>query len=347
MASSWRSEIGSYLIVTAVALLVWFWAAAETREQRNVVCKARFVVPDSDTWIIEPAIHAFTIVVEGSRLSLQNVEQMAKGEITINLSPQVGEQSVDMEEALRNDPGFRATGAQLVSIERPTASPTVDRIVTMQLNVQPTLPGVQTVAAQPRVEPPQVTLRLPSRMQDQYADIRAQAFVGQELSSTLPEGVPQQLDIQPRLLPEALASNEYVNLSPDSVRLSFTIRSQTRELALNRPVNVQLAMPHQDQRDFLVEFETDSIRNVMVIADADLVRRIESGEATVIALVHLKSIEKERIANDTGTAERPVSMFAALVDGRMREVRCNVDGSNEPPIIRLTVTNRRGEPPAE
>lgn len=343
---NWRNEIGSYVIITTVSVLIWLWAAGETREQKTVISKAQFVVPDTGEWIIDPDLHAFNMVVEGSRLSIQNVETLARNGFVINISPEVGEQTVDIEAALKANTQFRETGATLVSIDRPAATPTVDRLVTVQIPVKPNLPGVQTMD-QPRVEPAMASLTLPSRLQARTNDIRVQAFMGQDQTSLLPAGILQQLDVRPRLLPESLASNEYVSFSPSEVRLSFTIRSQTREYKLDRPVKVQLAGPWEDQRDYLVELETDSLRDVTVVADADLVRRIESGEAAVVAVVYLQSIEKERYATDGSTVEKPVSYFMAMAGDAGYPIRVKINGSDQPPMVKLKVTALAKQPPAD
>jgi len=346
MMSPWRHEFGSYVIITAVAVLVWIWAANETREPKTVSSTVRFNVPDNGAWIIEPNNYAVSMVVEGSRLAIQNVEALARNGFIIDLAPEVGVQAVDIESKLIANRALRESGAVLRSIDRPSATPSVDRLVPMQLTILPNLPGVQ-FETQPKVEPATATLSLPSRLQSQFSDIRVQAFAGQDQTASLPEGVLRTLDVPLRILPDVLAANEHVTVSPDKARLSFTIRSQTRELKLNQPVKVQLAGPFEDQRDFYVEFETDTLRDVTVIADADLVRRIESGEATVVAVVYLRSIEKERIAaGGTGSGELPVSYFMAMVGNEGRSVRVRINGSDQPPLIKLKVTGRPRQTPA-
>lgn len=340
----WRNEIGSYLIITVVSVLIWLWAAGETREQKAVISKAIFNVPDDGAWIIVPDNHPFNMVIEGSRQSIQNVEILARNGFRIDIAPNVGTQSIDIVEALNNLPIFKRTGALLISIDSPNARPMVDRLVQMTPIIVPNLPGVQTVESQATIEPSTVTLTLPSRLQARYTDIRVQAFVEQEQSATLPEGVLQQLDVNLRLLPEALAANPHVHLVPAKARMSFTIRSQTRELKLDSDVIVQLATPPDDQDDFIVEFDTNSLRDVMVIADADLIRQIESGAATVIAFVHLSSSEKERIARGEGTATKEVSFFHAVVEDQWFDISVRVAGSDQMPDILLRVTQKQPTP---
>lgn len=338
----WRSEIGSWILITIVTGLIWIWASGETREEKTIITKATFnvLLDDDKTWIIEPKFHAFSMVVEGSRLSIQNVEALAKDGFYFQIQPSMDNPPVDIEEAVRGNQDFQNTGATLVSVDKPSVSPKIDELIGLQVRVAPNLPGVQTVEARPGIDPPVVTIFLPRRLQRQFGDPRVEAFVDQEQSSLLAGGMMHQLDVKLRILPETVASNEYVQILPSSVRLSFTILSQTRELLLDRPVNIQLQGPWQDQKDFLVEFMTDSIRDVTIIAEADLIRRIESGEATVVAVIQLKSIEKERAANAQGVVAKPISFFQAMIgDEVFHQVEARVGGSDEMPMIELKVTH--------
>lgn len=338
----WRSEIGSWILITIVTGLIWIWASGETREEKSIMTKATFTVllDDDKTWIIEPKIHAFSMVVEGSRLSIQNVEALAKNGFYFQLQPSMDNPQVDIEEAVRSNQDFQSTGAILVSVDKPSVSPKIDELIGLQVHVEPNLPGVQTVEARPSIDPPVVTIYLPKRLQKQFSDLRIEAFVSQERSSLLPEGVMQNLDVKLRILPETVASNDHVQLSQPSVRMSFTILSQTRELLLDFPVNIQLQGPWQDQKDFDVDIVTDSIRDVTIIADADLIRRIESGEANVVAVIQLKSIEKERFANEQDVVSKPISFFLAMIgDEVFHQVEARVGSSDEMPMIRLKVTH--------
>lgn len=343
----WRSEIGSWALISVVTGLIWIWASVETREEKSFMTQAHFTILQGDkAWIIEPNIHAFSMVVEGSRMSIQNVETLAKTGFFFQLQPNLDDPSIDITEAVRNHQDFQSTGATLVSVDRPTASPKIDERIGLQVRVAPNLPGVQTVEVRPTIDPPVVTVFLPRRLQRQFGDPRVEAFVGQEQSSLLAGGMMHQLEVKLRVLPESVASNEHVQIMPPSVRMSFTILSQTRELLLDRPVTIQLQGPWQDQKDFDVVVITVNIRDVTIIADADLIRRVETGEATVRAVIQLKSIEKEQLANLQEVVSKPISFFMVMVgDQEFHQVEARVAGSNEMPMIQLKVTQKPKAPP--
>lgn len=343
----WRSEIGSWALISVVTGLIWIWASVETREEKSIITKATFNVQQGDNvWIIDPKIHAFSMVVEGSRLSIQNVEALAKTGFFFQLQLNMDDPQVDIAAKVRDDKDFQDTGATLVSVDRPNVSPRIDELIGIQVRVAPILPGVQTVEARPNIDPPNVTIFLPRRLQRQFGDPRVEAFVGQEQSSLLAGGMMHKLEVKLRVLPETVASDDHVQIMPSTVSMSFTILSQTRELLLDTPVTIQLQGPWQDQNDFNVVFMTDTVRDVTIIADAELIRRIETGEATVRAVIQLKSIEKERFANLQEVVSKPISFFMVMVgDQEFHQVEARVAGSNKMPMIQLKVTQKPKAPP--
>ena len=169
---AWRSEISSWLLITIVTGLIWIWASGETREEKSIMTKVSFnvLLDDDKAWIIEPRTHAFSMVVEGSRLSIQNVEEIAKNGFYIQLQPNMDDPSVDIAEAVSNNPDFQSTGATLVSVDRPTAFPRIDELIGLQVRVAPNLPGVQTIEARPSIDPATVTIFLPRGLPTPFDD---------------------------------------------------------------------------------------------------------------------------------------------------------------------------------
>ena len=62
-------------------------------------------------------------------------------------------------------------------------------------------------------------------------------------------------------------------------------------------VRVQTAGPPEDT-EYVIAFEPKQLRDVVVSAPVDVIEKIESGDAVVIAIVHLKSTEKEARAGE-------------------------------------------------
>ncbi len=343
---AWRSELGSYLLITVVTALIWVWAAGETREERTIPSQVTILVPGNETWTIDPQVYAVSLQVEGSQTSIQNLQALAREGLAIEVTPDMAQQpqNVDLESAVRSLASLNETGVSLIGMDPPSAIVNIDRLVQIEVPVVPNLPGVQTVEAQPTVEPATVILTLPSRLQTQFGEPRVEAFMMQSASSLLPEGILQQKDVPLRIVPEQLADDEHVELSRSHVSMSFTIRSQTRELKLDRPVPIQLSGPWQDQNDYVVTIQTDGIRDVTITADANLIRRIEAGEATVVAILHLRSLDKERHSNLQNEDFVPTVYFMALQDHRVQQVQAQIGDTMDPPVIDFTVTHRSDAP---
>lgn len=345
---SWRNEIGSYFLITAVAALIWFWAAGETREVTSVSSRAFFSVPGDEQWSIGPDNHAFNMEIEGSRLSIQNAKALAQDGFTFDLAANVDPQViVKIEDELRNHPAFIQTGATLISVDRHEATISVDRIVQVEVTITPKLPGVRTVDAQAALEPATVTLSLPSLLLSRYVEPKVEAFLSQEQSSQLGEGIPYRFDATLRIMPDILNTNENVSLSLNTTRMSFMIRSQTITKKLDRPVNVMVMHHPDDQSGYEVKFEPATLRDVTISANAEIIRQITDGEAVVFASVQIKSSDHERIASAQTTESFPITIFlATAADGVGHPVSAKVGDSDQLPTINVTIT-RRETPPAE
>lgn len=343
---SWRNEIGSYFLITAVAALIWFWAAGETREVTSVSSRVFFSVPGDEQWSIGPDNHAFNMEIEGSRLSIQNAKALAQDGFTFDLAANVDPQViVKIEDELRNHPAFIQTGAMLISVDRHEATISVDRIVQVEVTITPKLPGVRTVDAQAALEPATVTLSLPSLLLSRYVEPKVEAFLSQEQSSQLGEGIPYRFDANLRVMPDILNTNENVSLSINTTRMSFTIRSQTGEKILDRVIVMLMHHP-ENQSGYEVKFEPATLRDVTISADAEIIRKITDGEAIVWAYVQIKSSDHEQLASTQTSESFPITAFVAIVDGVGYFVSAKVEGSDQVPNIMVSIT-RRVTPPAE
>ena len=127
-------------------------------------------------------------------------------------------------------------------------------------------------------------------------------------------------------------------LDPPEVAVTFNIRSQIRKHTLETPVRVQLAGPPEDSA-YRVAFEPKQFRDVTVSAPDEVIDKIESGEAVVVAVVHLKSSEKE-----SRIERKPVTCFLALFDDEAVPVDAEVGDTGEPrPVITVTIEDQASD----
>lgn len=343
------SEWWTYLIVTVMAVLIWFWAAGDTLVQKNVYARVRFVVPDQTNWVVSPSDEAINISVQASNLSLQKLNDLVKNPLSITIPAAPGRQNINLVDHVRLLTDIQETGATVLAVEPRTVDVDVDQIERLTVRVKPVLPGV-TTEGEVVVDPPEVRLSLPSQVRQSLPTGWAvEAFVDRSELDRLEPGIRHTLDVRLRLSQD-LSAHPRVQVNPARVRLSFVIRSRIRETTLDS-VRVHLSGPPEEGQLYHVEMEPRSLRNVVVSADADLIQRIidtknrgDRGEpdtrqdVRVVAIVHLSSDERNR-----GIDSKRVSYFIAYVpDGsggvRGKEVSCRVGDSSEPPLIQLRIT---------
>jgi hypothetical protein len=335
-------EIWTYIIVTLVTVLIWFWAAAETRETKIIYsATVRFNVPDGTDWIITPQDRAVVINLTGAKLGIRNAETLARTGLTIEVRPVEGPQTVDLAQALAQNESLRDAGVTINTVEPSLADITLDRLEQFAAPVKAVLPGI-TLQDEAVIDPPEVQVTMPKTLRQRGPrDVVVEAFVDRsELDRLLP-GAPQSIEARLRL-PEGLpgAGATGVSINPNRAKLTFTVRSRTREIKLDT-VRVQIAGPPEDRDAYVVEIDPKQLRGVTISAASDLARRIETNEVPVVAVVHLSALEKEnRIAS------KPVSYFLALVpDGKGGTageiVKGTVAGSTQMPAINLKITDRQ------
>lgn len=338
---TWHKEIWTYLIVTLVTVLIWAWAASETREHKTIpVARVQFVVDEPAKWIIDPPTVSVSLNIEGTKLSVQRISDLLRQPIRLTVPMKPGKVMLDLTEAARDSDAVKQSGATVVSCEPATIELELDQVDRITAPVKPTLPGV-TPEGEITVEPREAVVSLPHSLRQRLPqDFAIEAFVDRQELDLLQPGMPQSVDAKLRL-PEAIAAgsaagNE-VRINPTQAKVKFTIRSRVRETTVDS-VRVQTAGPPEDREAYQVEVEPKVLRGVSVLADADLSRQIESGEVPVIAVVHLSSREKE-----AGIDHKEVSYFEALapeIDGGTRFVQLSVKPGATMPVINLKITPR-------
>jgi hypothetical protein len=338
----WHKEIWTYLIVTLVAVLIWAWAASETRERKQIPsAKVQFVVTDPSNWLVSPGSASIALNVEGSKVSVQKLTSLLRQPISVTVPVKIGRQTIDLVQQLRQNEDIMAAGATIVSTDPERVDIELDQLERIPALVKHNLPGV-TPEGEVTVQPREVTVTLPSSLRQRLPqDFAVEAFVDRTQLDAIQPGEPQSLEVALRL-PSTIAGGSDVRMNPAKALVNFTIRSRIRETKVDS-VRVQIAGPPEDREGFEIEVEPKVLRDVTVLANADLSRQIESGEAPVIAVLHLSSREKEAMIE-----QKAVSYFLAAIseaDGVMRYEQLDTKPGSEMPVVNLTIT-RRATPPS-
>ncbi|MCI0364700.1 MAG: hypothetical protein L0219_12525 [Phycisphaerales bacterium] len=302
----WRKEIWTWLLVTAMTALIWIWAAGETREERAInYARVEFAAPQSGSWVITPNSMNLKVRIEGSRNAIQKAERFLNEPLVLSVPPVEGTYVLDLTEQLREHQGLRQTGARITDSEPRTIALNLDKIAEVKAAVKAVLPGIKT-EGEVVIEPAEITVAMPKSLQNGSSPLTVEAVVDRSELDQLEPGIQHTLEVRVRP-PNGLSATDPMTLNPAKVRVSFVIRSRVREITLES-VAVHVGTPYQDREGYLVEIEPQQLQNVVVSADEDLIRRIESGEVPVVGVVHLRTRDLEEKIKS-----KAVSYYMALV----------------------------------
>lgn len=339
-----RERLWTYALVTGVTLLIWFWAAMETRDQGTA--SFRIELAGAADQVVTPSDLTAHIQMEGSSLALERALQASQTPIVLTvgneLPSQTGVQRVKLLEALERNEAMTDTGVSLVSVDPIDVDIEIDSLVTATVPIEPVLPGIELEGAV-TVDPPQVTVKLPRRLRERAGDgLRVEASVlGQRLDRLKPgvlNTITATLD-----LPTRLAGDPSVTLDRRTAEIKFTVKSRIKETTLPT-VRVQIAGPPEDHQEYQIEIENPTLTNVTIKANGELISQIERNQVVVVALVHLSQREKER-----GIESKPVTCFMALprdedAPFQAAIVTAEIDGDTTPPVVHLKITDRTAKP---
>ena len=346
-----RDGISTAVIVAIVTVLIWAWAAGETLDRRQVPVRFNFAARDASAWMVRPSTNRATVTVEAPTRALQEFAARADAPITIELGLETlpatrGTHTASVESLLSNHPDLRGIGVRVVESKPATIEVDVDERVRATAEIRPELPGVQT-EGEITIHPAAAEVVMPGRLREQHPGpltLIARADPNQ-LSSIDPDDLdkPQTLVVNVTL-PEGFGDVADITISPPTATVTFTIRSQIREYALDN-VRVHISGTPENADEYHIDVEPKQLGDITIRADGELIRRIERESIPVIAFVHLTSLELEQ-----HITSKPVSYFMAMVPnapggGTMGvPLNARMGDGDEPPVIQLTITERAPSP---
>lgn len=343
-----KSDLPLYLIVTVVALLIWFWAVLATRDSKSIMLQVHVESPSGTNLMLSPGEFVVRANIEGPKFALQAASRGGiKTPIILTLGAELpsefaepGLHIIDLASALNEHPDLHEARVAVVLTEPTTKEITVDKLIALTATViEPDLGGLQPEGAI-IIDPPQIDILIPLHFERRFAaEGNVRAVINTAQLKLLSPGEPAQLTAT-LLLPDWLSSQKSVIVKPNTVAVSFSVRSNVKEIILTT-VPVQISGPFKDHDEYIVQIiEADRfLTNVTVIADAALIDRVISGEVKVLAFVHITSIDKEQ-----GIEAKPAYFLAMLPEGDVNEVKITIAGSTQPPMIHLRISPRTVTP---
>lgn len=300
--SGLRPMLSNIAVVTVVSLLLWLWAAGQTRETSTVEVLVLFVPGDAERSIVTPAeAIAVSLDVQGARHELERATDRLSGKtITLRTGrPEVpaaaGPHTIDIAGALNRSEELTSLGVVAIGAVPASTSIEVMETATVEATILPVVPGVQLSGAVD-VAPTKAKVTLPKALVTGLgASPTIEAFIPTIQANALEPGRRQVLDV-PLRVPEALEGQaRLVRIAPERVKVTLMLQSRSSSTTL-RLVPVQIAAPPLDLDGYQVTIEpgNEFLRDVEVTGPATTIRQLEEGRAKAFAFVHLTADDLAR-----------------------------------------------------
>jgi hypothetical protein len=332
------SQIKTFALVTAIALVVWLFAESESVRTRELTLVIELPSDPSSSLIIqpfEPSVwrERVQVTINGSAAALAAFQAGASK--PLKLTPDMdgmpsspGEGDLDFRRVLRPLPLFAARGVTITRAEPASLRVWVDRIVKREgvrveaagLTVDLEGPAVVTPRTVNILGPESVLARLPQ-------DAAALARPSQEDLSRLVPGRPDKLQgVTIEVPPEIAGMERFVRLDPPRADIELTVVSK-RSSATVGSVPVQVLLPMLIAQQWEVTSEQTFFSDVQASGPSELIDQLRRNELRVFAIVSLSADELER-----GIAAKE-AVFTTLPSSALTFKSDN-------PIVKLKVTRR-------
>jgi hypothetical protein len=309
-----KDDTIAILFVTALTIVVWVWAAGNTKYTSDETVTVFFSPPEGSKSTILPESTSLTLTFSGTRSAVDSAktacenglfltlgdtdEQLTLSEISRRISSL---DTIKDTDALINDAYSKQFPLKIQTVELVEAA--------IEIN----LPNV-TVSGDATVDPATITLHIPKKIRKTFPKaITVQAVVSEAALQQLQPGIVHTKDAVIRL-PEGLEAAG-VTASPNRVEVTFKIQSSTKTKDLVQ-VRILIAGPPEDYSAYSVNLARKTIPNVTIQADASLINGIEDGKVKVFAILRLASSDMEQQI----TTKRITSFLAIKEDGSGHEL---------------------------
>lgn len=308
-------HLGTILIATLIAALVWIFAEAESVKSRELRIEVELQADPGSDRVVSVNDSGFRdvvdLVLEGSNTELDAAERtLRQKKIRLapgveGVSPEPGEQVVDLRTALRAAGGLREAGVTIKRIEPPTVRIEVDSLVIREAAVRVDV-GEGELEAPPEVRPAVVKVIMPGKVAAALTEVPVvTARLDAAILKPLVPGRREVLGAVP-VRPSGVlaASAPRLRLDPPAVEVGVRLRSKIDSVTLPTvPVLVRMPPGELSHFDISVDDADQLVRNVKVSGPADLIDKVRREAIKVVATVTLSFSDLERAAGATVSKE--------------------------------------------
>jgi hypothetical protein len=315
-----KDDTIAIVFVTIVTIVIWVWAAGQTKHVDSVSATLRFRPPEGSTTMIMPDSADITITLSGPLSAVDRAKMVCEEDaLELILGVPDGEHTVqDLPAILSALEAIRNTGAEVTATSPASFSLDVQTMERVEAAVEVILPGV-TTSGDVTVIPSTVMLQIPKTIRDELPEaITVTAVVTEAALAQLEPNLDLKEYASIRL-PDSLDVSD-VTIEPSRVLVEFKIRSKTQKWEIPF-VRVLIAGPAEEYAAFSITLPRVIVPKVEIESDTDIIDGIKSGTVTVFAIVRLKSSELE----DRITEKAVTTFLAFTEDGAGHVVKATVE----------------------
>ncbi len=333
-AASWQTIIA----VTLVTILVWLFAEARSVQQTTQRVRLAFGDPTGQriVRVIDPTWTGSVIVtLAGPSASIS--EAGAWADSARNVTPGApgfpedeGEQSVDMQRVLQNDPRLLELGLRVESVEPPLVRVGVEAVLPAPgIPVIADISGV-ALSGPPAIEPAQVQVRAPrhiiAKLQELEGGAHVRALLPPSARNTLQEGVQATITSILSLPFEVDPIDAaFVTIEPAQANITMRVRLRTSTYVVpSAPVWVRMQPNETDLWKVTIHPEDQLLTDITLTGPSDVIREIEEGGHPVMAVIMLTDVDLQ-----TRVQSKPIHKWdvpeGVVVEGERPEIRITIE----------------------
>jgi len=311
-----REQIGTVVVASVFALLIWLWAEGENRRTDSLSVTIRFAVAGDDSRHLvrakrpgDPGAASANLAVrlelEGPNLLLQRMMSGA-GAYTILVDEPNGslEREISIREELQNLPAFADAGITIVSAAPARVALKFDEIIQQSIRVNTQIPGFDV--AQVKVDPDRAMVTMPRETMNFVMQKHGDAFLRLDLPPSLLrqmsagetrvfESVNLRLDSALETDLAVAGTRDSVRIDAEPVRVEVTLSGAANvEESIAVPVTISTPLREERNYDVVVDLQFELIPDVVVTGPPALISRLRSGELKVVARLDFTSDELEQ-----------------------------------------------------
>lgn len=325
-----RATASTYITVTIVAFLIWWWAAGATSTSRLVTVSVFLEAPQGMTLLPGPIVaRDQKITITGPAAEVDRAAAEIWPELRLQLGrnglpKDPGEHELSLEEALDLQLGHYHPNVTFDAVDKDGNESFIpfrlDNLIRQDYIVQVSAPGIE-MDGPPTVTPREARVTIPEHLLTLLGSVHVQADVRQSDLEQAERGGRFIAEAPLRLYgPNGPVDPNSPGLiiQPTNATVSFRVAGRTATVILGEAgsgvlgVPVQIALPAGDTSRYEVSIDPKDafLRNVRLTGASEGINAVRDGRFKVLAFVQLTSDDLDRAVLDGGVIVRPITMWA-------------------------------------